>query len=164
MNRRWRWLLRITGLVLATTFLVIGVQVYLYGRMWDEFSTRTDHIEAMILDLGKYPPPGASEHHWLNLCQGVVNGEANALFSPSHVSMEEVRRLEADVQRKLEGETQPKLETLEWVWNRMGECGPFQKRYITRMRPLFDEWADAVFPDRVATHAQDERDNAGHSD
>ncbi len=148
MKRRWRWLLRIVGLVLFAAFVIVGDRIYLHARTWNEFNTRKDHIKGMIMDLSKYPPPDASEHHWLNLCHEVVAARGNALFSLSHVSIEEVRRLEADVQQRLAGETQPDLETLDWIWNRIGECGSKPNQYITYRRPAFDEWADAAFANR----------------
>lgn len=148
MKRRWRWLLRIVGLVLFAALVIVGDRIYLFARTWNEFNTRHDHIKAMIWDLSKYPPPDVSEHHWLNLCKTVGNGAGNALFHLSWVSIEEVRRLEADLQERLAGETQPDLETLEWIWNRVGVCGAKPSHYITYRRPLFDEWADAAFANR----------------
>ncbi|GEM_PF-2871984 len=123
MKPQWRWHLRIVGLLLFAVFVIVGDRIYLHARTWHEFNTRTDHIEAIIMDLRKYPPPDVTEHHWLNLCIMVHNGEGNALFSLSHVSIDEVRRLEADLEEKLAGEIHPDLEIMEWIWNRIGKCG-----------------------------------------
>ena len=130
-------------MILAACLLVIGaILFWMYVVPLQSFFNHRDRIEEMVASLEDQPPPGVGQREWENLCEICGIGVANAIFYPTWVPLDEVIKLEEDLKSKLENEPQPDEETLIWFWERMGQCSPKAKEYITRMRPLLD---DAVY-------------------
>ena len=46
-------------------------------------------------------------------------------------------RLRDDLDRKLKGKVD--LDTLVWIWERLGQTGPGGKDYAERFRPMLDQ-------------------------
>jgi hypothetical protein len=68
-------------------------------------------------------------HRW------VVTAYCNICFSPQHTATAEMYRLRDDLGEKLNDRID--LETLKWIWIRLGETGPHGKRYTERFEPSF---------------------------
>ena len=65
----------------------------------------------------------------------VVTAYGNICFSPEHTVTVEMYRLRDDLDKKLASGVH--LDTLKWIWNRLGKTGPHGKRYIERHSPSF---------------------------
>jgi hypothetical protein len=58
------------------------------------------------------------------------------------VSLEELRRFNADVAERLRGPVD--LGTVDWVWERLGQTGPHGQRYRERFEPQYREGVAAM--------------------
>lgn len=112
------------------------------------FTRYQDRIERMITDLTATPPNDVSRVRWDTLCQTCQIASGNALYSPSHVPVEEVVRLEADLRRYLDEHPEPDVQTLIWFWDRLGECSWHANKYVVHFRPLLDDALNAAESDR----------------
>jgi len=108
------------------------------------------------------PPPGINAHCWEQAWILAYNGFGNVCFSPSHVSLREMRRLKADLEAKMH---QPAtLASLRWLWDRLAETGPHGKEYITRMTPLLDDVLEQLAPPGAAADPQQKKPAAAGKD
>jgi hypothetical protein len=83
------------------------------------------------------PPPGVTKKEWEGTWIVAYNGLGNVCYTPSCVSLQEMRRLKADVAAK--ARRPATVASLRWFWQRLAETGPHGKQYIKRMTPLLDE-------------------------
>lgn len=104
------------------------------------FRAEYGEMEELLQRWGEMTPEGMNKRAWEWAFTTTYNGFGNVCFSPENVSLEEMRRLNSDLQRKLQ--EPPSLEALEWIWNRLGETGPRGRQYIEQKRPLFLEAMD----------------------
>lgn len=109
---------------------------------WRAFSREREAIKACVTAWGDEPPAHIDPHTWRGVVITLHNLVGNLCFSPSHVSTDEMRRLRAELEAK---SREPiTVETLDWLWWRLGKTGPHGPRYVTRMQPLWDEAREAL--------------------
>jgi hypothetical protein len=128
---------------IVIVFLVIplaGGLVYYLLAIWPmaQFFEEKKVIEQLLHQWWEGRPPlGIDEHRWQETWGLAYNGYGNVCFTSNHVSLQEMKRLKADIQEKMQ---QPAtMARLRWFWDRLGETGPHGKQYIKQMTPLMDE-------------------------
>jgi hypothetical protein len=124
--------LAIVALVAVVLSLII---VPARRRMeWTRLVRQTD---ARIRYLRPTEPNNINPYAWDCIHDRVVTAYCNICSSPGHPATVEMYRLRKDLEVKLGGEIG--LDTLKWIWARLGETGPGGKRYIERFEPWFRE-------------------------
>ena len=93
-------------------------------------------MEASIRDLRPGDPSIVTPAVWDQAQGAVITAYCNICFSPEHVSTPEMIRLRDDLERTLKGPVN--LDTLIWIWGRLGETGPHGERYIDRHRSMIE--------------------------
>jgi hypothetical protein len=94
-------------------------------------------MDAQIRNLRPTQPNAIDPRVWECAHGWVVTAYCNICFSPEHTATPEMYRLQADLEERLQGEID--LETLKWIWRRLGETGPHGKQYTDRFGPAFRE-------------------------
>lgn len=148
----WRIAIGLAAVVLATLTWVYVTQVRPLGLYYG----KNRAIARTIENLEHSIPAGVNPHQWreLTTLTGIAFG--NVCFSPSHASYAEMCRFEADLDAKLREDTPPDIETLRWIWMRLGQTGPHGKQYVERMIQLFDERLEPPAVPAVSGEAQGE--------
>jgi len=109
---------------------------------WRAFSGQRDAINACVDSWRENPPAQIDRHIWQEVVTTVHNALGNVCFTPNEISIEEMRRLRAEVETK---SREPiTAETLDWLWWRLGKTGPHGAKYVTQMQPLWDETREAL--------------------
>jgi hypothetical protein len=103
------------------------------------------HVHREIDDRIRYlepsDPSSVDPTVWETARGATITAYGNVCFSTSHVSMAEMYRLRRDLDAKLKGKVD--LDTLIWIWERLGDTGPTGKSYSREKRPLLDQWLPA---------------------
>lgn len=142
----------VRALVGTLLLLVVSLGMIFSGRIaariWQTrtFHREVRHLQQTLEPWRSLPPPGIDAHVWREAA-GLVTatGVGNVCFSPSHVSLLELRRLQRDVEAEMaQGPVTP--QKLDWLWQRLGQTGPRGRKYITQMQPLWDEAKGQVQP------------------
>jgi hypothetical protein len=136
------WLAVLAGLLLG--MLVIGGGTWLGHRIWNIRAFRAEHdaLAAILTRWQQSPPARVDPRVWREVVVVVHNAMGNVCFTYQHVPVAEMRRLRREVEAQARGPVT--LDTLEWLWNRLGQTSPHGAEYIQRMRPLWDEARDAA--------------------
>ena len=143
MQRQYRDLPVVQSLRLVILAAIAIAVVYLLPTtIWPHhvFFREKEQILAILEGMEETPPAGTDADRWRRVWGIVYNGFGNVCFTREHVSIDEMRRLHAEVQRK-STET-PSLDWPHWLWERLARTGPHGKEYIEQMTPLFEEAAN----------------------
>ena len=89
----------------------------------------------LIETLPKRRPADVSPETWEIASTWAVTAFHNVCFSPECVSLSELKRFTADLERELAKNVD--LETIDWIWRRLEDTGPTGKRYVERFETLF---------------------------
>jgi hypothetical protein len=100
-----------------------------------EWTRLERQIDSYIRYLKPTPPSTIKPGEWDCAHSWIVNAYCNICFSPEHTAATEMYRLRKDLRAKLRDRID--LETLKWIWNRLGQTGPYGKQYTERFGPLF---------------------------
>lgn len=139
---------RIHGVVVVLAALSILLALVAGGTLvnqwlrWRSYTAQREEMYRIIAAWERRPPPGVDGHVWQEACKLTGIAVGNVCFSPSHVSLEELADLRAELAAKEAGRVD--IDTLQWVWDRLATTGPHGRRYIQQMRPLWDEARDAL--------------------
>jgi hypothetical protein len=117
------------ALPMAICLVPLGRQTE-WGRVHRELDER-------IRDLKPSDPSGVAPAVWDNALMATSTAYGNVCYSIQHVTTAEMDRLRDDLDAKLKGKVD--LDTLIWIWERLGETGPAGKRYAREKRPLLDQ-------------------------
>ena len=98
-------------------------------------------VDAVIRNLQPTDPASVTPAVWDCVRGATITAYDNVCVGPEHVSITEMIRLREDLDRKLKGKVD--LDTLVWIWERLGQTGPTGKDYATRFRPLLDHCVPA---------------------
>ena len=90
-----------------------------------------EHIDSIGRRISPALSPG--ERDVVDFWMGCAYG--NVCFSPDHVSLAELKRLNEDVRLKLE--TNVDLDTADWIWRRLAETGPHGAQYVAKFEPRY---------------------------
>jgi hypothetical protein len=131
----WKLMTIVALLALPMAFCLVPV-----GRLteWRRVHKRLDD---KIRYLKPSDPSGVDPAVWDNALGATITAYGNVCFSTGHVSIPEMYRLQDDLDAKLKGKVD--LDTLIWIWERLGETGPAGKDYAREKRPLLDQWLPA---------------------
>ena len=127
--------LLITALPVATVTVVLlsFCIAPIASRMeWNRIERR---MASSIRSLEPTHPKTIDPRAWECAHSWVQTAYINICFCPEHTSIAEMYRLQEDLDGKLTDEID--LETLRWIWDRLGNTGPHGKQYIERFRPAF---------------------------
>jgi hypothetical protein len=91
----------------------------------------------LVVQLQHGRPADIDPETWEWATNWAITAYCNVCFSPEHVSLEELRRFNADLEERLRGPVD--LETVHWVWDRLGRTGPHGKSYQERFEPQYRE-------------------------
>lgn len=133
-------------LIAAMVIVLVGIAIgpLLQIRRHWQFRAERDRIEA-ILETWQTPPPGEDAHIWREGWVTIYNAMGNVCFTFHQVSQEEMERLAHDVEQM---DREPHdWDRLDRLWDRLGETGPHGRKYIDRMRPLWDPFWREKIPD-----------------
>jgi hypothetical protein len=131
-------------LLLATAVVALALSWYWQTvRPWRLFGEEMREMRVILDALAaEPPPPGVDPQAWKNAWGLTGAGLGNACFSPSWVSIDELRRLHTDMEEH--AKTTRSFEYMRWFWHRLAETSPSGKEYIERMTPVFDECITSV--------------------
>ncbi len=128
---------------LATALALVALAAVLLNYLIVPFSRQMEWVRLfrqMDTSIGYLKPtqpnsigPGAWDcaHGW------VVTAYCNICFSPQHTTTAEMYRFRDDLNEKRNASID--LQTLKWIWIRLGETRPHGKRYTERYEPTFRE-------------------------
>jgi hypothetical protein len=122
-------------LALPMAFCLVPIQPHA------EWSRLERLMDASIQYLRPSDPSTVDPAVWEAAHGSTVTAYGNVCFSPEHVSMPEMYRLRDDLDAKLKGKVD--LDTLVWIWERLGKTGPSGESYARRFRPLLDQYLPA---------------------
>ncbi len=122
---------------MAAVFLLavlLRVLIVPAGRFY-EWRRLDQEIRVLLGALRPIQQGGTLPAGWDCAEQWVGTAYSNVCFSPGHVTTAEMYRLRDDLKARLGGPAD--LETLRWIWSRLGETGPHGREYIERFGPEF---------------------------
>lgn len=132
--------------LVALTAGLLGLFAPVSRRM--EWVRVLRQIDVLIDGLRPTQPNTINPSVWDCARGAVKTAYANICFSPEHTSTAEMYRLRDDLEVKLQGPID--LETLRWLWARLGQTGPHGKQYIQRfdylIRPCLPDPGTTVNP------------------
>jgi hypothetical protein len=131
----WKLMAIVALLAVPMAFCLVPV-----GRQAEWRRVHQD-IDDTIRYLEPSEPSTVDPTVWENARGATITAYANVCFSTGHVSMAEMYRLRRDLDAKLKGQVD--LDTLIWIWERLGKTGPHGESYARRHRPLLDQWLPA---------------------
>jgi hypothetical protein len=120
--------------VVALLAILMNFCLVPIGRDMDWMRLRRQ-MDVSIRSLGPSHPDAVNPSVWDCAHSWVVTAYGNICFSPEHTATAEMYRLRDDLKKKLAGEID--LNTLKWIWSRLGDTGPHGKQYIERHTPPF---------------------------
>jgi hypothetical protein len=126
--------------------LGVGLGVWWgYGAwQWRAFFEERHAINASVNSWRDNAPAQIDRHIWQEVVTTLYNALGNVCFTPNEISIDEMRRLRAEVEGK---SREPiTVETLDWLWWRLGKTGSHGAEYIRQMQPLWDEAREALRP------------------
>ena len=134
-SRKRDILINISLCIAIASFFGIPIYLVILGPAieWQLFGAEYEEMEELLWRWGENCPEGMDDRDWQRSFNATLSIFANVCFSPEHVSLKEMRRLNFDLRHKLQEPTS--LEALEWVLNRLGETGSHGRKYINGMRP-----------------------------
>jgi hypothetical protein len=100
-----------------------------------EWTRLARQIDSSIRYLRPSHPDVVNPAVWDCAHGWVVTANGNVCFSPEHAATSEMHRLRHDLQKRIAGEID--LNTLKWIWSRLGDTGPHGKRYVDRFGSSF---------------------------
>jgi hypothetical protein len=121
-------------LVVVFTALLLNFCIVPLGRQ-TEWRRLQNRMDSTIRYLRPTQPAAMNPSVWECAHGWVVTAYVNICFSPEHTATGEMYRLRDDLDKKLASGVD--LDTLKWIWNRLGKTGPHGKRYIERHSPSF---------------------------
>jgi hypothetical protein len=127
----WKLMVIVALLALPMAFCLVPV-----GRM-AEWGRVHREMDDKIRYLKPSDPSGVDPTVWENVLGATVTAYGNVCFSTEQVSTAEMYRLQHDLDAKLKGKVD--LDTLIWIWDRLGETGPHGESYARSKRPLLDQ-------------------------
>jgi hypothetical protein len=131
----WKLMTIVALLALPMAFCLVPI-----GRQaeWGRVHRQMDDT---IRYLKPSDPSGVDPAVWDHALGATITAYGNVCFSTEHVSIPEMYRLRDDLDAKLKGKVD--LDTLVWIWERLGETGPPGQSYARRHRPLLDQYLPA---------------------
>jgi hypothetical protein len=141
-SRSCKWFMVISVLTLIAGAIVSVTWVANQLETLRVFRAETKAMRQIMTDWGTTPPPGVDPHVWNEAVTVAYNAHGAVCYLPDRVSLEEMRRLREDMETKSQGPIN--LDTLDWLWTRLGQTGPHGLQYTTQMRPHWDEMRDGV--------------------
>lgn len=99
------------------------------------FRSHHDKLRGVFEELRERCPPRVNAKAWDEAINWIIIASANICTSPDRVSNAEMAALRADIDERLEGPVD--LETLFWIWDRLGRTGPEGKLYVDRFGEYF---------------------------
>lgn len=127
LRRAMLALVAFVGLLLWFIFIPLRQQL--------EWARVARQMDATIRYLKPTEPNAVGSGEWDCAHAWVVTAYCNICFSTEHTTTAEMYRLRDDLDRKLTGPVN--LETLKWIWDRLGETGHHGKQYTEHYEPSF---------------------------
>ncbi len=123
--------------VLTTAFIVfalVAVRTWSFHRYFNEHDSIRDQLVQMRQNRR---PENIDAVVWEVATTWTITAHGNVCFSPQEVTLSELKRLRADVEKRLAGHVD--LTTTDWIWQRLGETGPHGQKYRQRFEPEYRE-------------------------
>jgi hypothetical protein len=112
------------------------VRLIRYGR-----EHRATH--EVLMGLSSRRPPNIDAEVWEIATAWAGTAYCNVCFSPAHVPFDELCRVHTDLDEALKGPVD--LETIDWIWDRLGRTGPTGREYQERFELSYrEELAEAL--------------------
>jgi len=128
----------VTLIVVSLSFCIAPIATHV------EFNRAGIAMDKQLRDLRPTHPDAVDPIIWKHAHSWIMTAHCNVCFSAEHTSVDEMYRLQADLDGKLAEEVD--LDTLRWIWDRLGATGPHGKQYTERFGQLF---RDTIRPRRV---------------
>jgi hypothetical protein len=132
----------ISALTLIASVIVSVTWVNNQLETWRVFRAEKETMQQIMTDWRSYPPPGVDPHDWNEAITIVYNAHGNVCYLPDEVPLEEMRRLREDMETKSQGPIN--LDTLDWLWWRLGQTGPHGAKYAAQMHPIWEGFSEPV--------------------
>ena len=136
-------LLRSRILLIATTTAIVALLIYAFGVPMVFVYTRQEWTavyrqqDALLRNLRPTHPDKVDPVAWEHGHGWLMTAHCNVCF-PDYTSIAEMVRFRDDLERELAAK-EVDLDTIHWIWDRLGETSPQGKGYIERREPLFRE-------------------------
>jgi hypothetical protein len=136
----------IVGLLLVVGIGFAGYCYLQIAHPWQLFRQETQAAQRLLDSrvLCSPPPAGVSEHPWIDATGFLWTAYVNIFFSPHSTDMDEMRRFRLDLQQYLDTVNSVDVETLRWIWLRLGKSGGRSEAYIKRHTCFFEDRVAAV--------------------
>lgn len=105
------------------------------------YRAKSRELSQRLAGLNKPVPAEVTPRAWERLTILTDIAFCNVFYHPSAASYDELLRFESEFQEKLRTDQPVRIETLRWIWKRLGQTGPLGKDYTERMMALFEESA-----------------------
>ena len=125
--KRQDTLLLLAVLAIAGVCLAIPAKWLVDNLIWSYHQRKTHDL---VNSLEHRRPSDVEPETWEAASGWTSNAYANICFSPDAVSLSELKRFTADLERELG--KQVDLETTAWIWRRLAQTGPHGKQYVDR--------------------------------
>ena len=89
----------------------------------------------MIQSLRERRPAAVPSQTWDTATGWAITAFHNVCFSERCVTYEELVRFTDDASLRLAGEVS--LESVDWVWARLGKTGPLGREYVAKWEPIY---------------------------
>ncbi len=129
---------RRVGCILAAIVVLALVPVLWQVRRWYVFHAERDRVDKITKSLENRRPATVSERAWNNGIGWSVNALYNICVSPGQGRLEDMTRFRMALEDKLQGDVD--LSVFDWIWDRIGEVGPYGRHYTDKFRSIFQAW------------------------
>lgn len=127
-RREMYWLIKLV--LLVSLAVVVGIRAY----HLDSFYREQRAGQGELVRLADRRPANVSPSDWECATSWAVNAYGNVCI-PEYVSLDEMRRLRAELEARLRGPVD--LATVDWLWDRLGRTGPHGQDYRRRFEPHY---------------------------
>ena len=109
------------------------------ARCWHLYSYARQRAAGaeLIESLRDRRPAAVPKATWDNAMAWAITAYHNVCFSDEHVTYKELVRFTHDARIKLA--EHGGLESVDWVWARLGRTGPHGKQYVAKFEPVYRE-------------------------
>jgi hypothetical protein len=126
----WKMMAFVAFLALPMGFCVVPV------ARQSEWSRLYQGMDRTIQSLQPSDPSTVNPAAWACARAATLTAYCNVCASIEQMPTAEMIRLLDDLDRKLKAKVD--LDTLDWIWGRLGETGPFGEEYAESRRYMFD--------------------------
>lgn len=117
---------------------VFSIMLYI-GDMYIKISKFNKMAARMHATLGALDrtPSGISPSSWERAVGCTLTACSNICYSSTHINHKEMKHFCDDLEMKVNEKISP--ETLEWIWNRLLQTGPWGRAYVEGYKNNFDD-------------------------